>query len=183
MFWNYFKRNVKQNITNIEKNINTQQYVKQNVLEIINKINSPYHVKGHKQFESLKNEKIDKNVVVFTDMGDIHPYDGPTFNCTTVILNKCDKNFVYYWLNASVFTNVENIFLLSHPCEPVVFSRWYNIERSYKNRSIPNIYLAYYYDRYKNRWASEMDNVNILNEKEINILNDKLEKIKTEPDI
>lgn len=121
---------------------------------------------------------IDFEMVVIKNMGDIHPFsDGPVFNCKTVVVERCDKNFVYYWLNHKTFPNVTNIFLLSHPCEPNLFLRWYYIQKYSQNATIPNIYLSHWYSRYKDRWASEMENVQTLNETDINLLQNKIKEL------
>lgn len=63
---------------------------------------------------------------------------------------------VYYWLNLSVFPNVNSIYLLeSHPCDLRVFSRVYKTDTK--------IYLSEGYSEYKRKWAKENDNVIIMN--------------------
>jgi len=73
-------------------------------------------------------------------------------------------------MNTYTFPNVKNIYLLeSHPCDLVVFRRFY-----YTNTKI---YLSEGYSRYKNKWTEGYDNVIILNSNQmtelINIYIDK----------
>jgi hypothetical protein len=97
-----------------------------------------------------------EKTVWIKNAGDIHPYSyevaPPQFKCKTVIIEHCNKNFVYYWLTPFHFIGVKNIVLFSHPCEPVVFRRWPST----------NIFLSKQYANYKRRWADDMDNVMIV---------------------
>jgi len=116
--------------------------------------------------------------VILRSMGDIHPtVDKPSFECETLVVDACDKNFVYYWINSTVFKNVKTIFLLSHPCEPAFFSRWYNIQKYYHDRPVPTIYLATWYSRYRNRWADGMENVELIDEEDIKLLRTKIDEL------
>lgn len=155
---------------------------KPDIRHIIDSLNiKPYVAEGRETWTSHENKTIQRNLVVIKHMGDIHPTSQkPKFECETLVLDQCDKNFVYYWLDSGVFPNVRNIFLLSHPCEPNVFSRWYNIQKYYPSKTIPNIFLAHYYERYKNRWADDMDNVHIINDDDIKFLKDKLKILELE---
>jgi hypothetical protein len=72
--------------------------------------------------------------------GDIHPYDGPKFpDVEILVMNGCDKNFVYYWLNKRIFPNVKEIWLNSHPCDSSVLGRFKNAI----------IYLSDRFERFK----------------------------------
>jgi hypothetical protein len=74
---------------------------------------------------ALGSRRLTQTEVVLSNMGDIHPYqNGPVFEETTVRLNRCDKNFVFYWLKPSTFPCVKTIHLNSHPCDPSVLWRW-----------------------------------------------------------
>jgi hypothetical protein len=158
------------NVRQLSENIRFTSY------EVINSLSSkPHIVNGREEWSSYAGKIINDKIVVLKQMGDIHPYENPPkFSCETIMLDQCDKNFVYYWLDSSVFTNVKNIFLLSHPCESNFFLRWYYIQNYYPTRTIPNIFLAHYYERYKNRWARGMENVIILDEDNIKNLTTKI---------
>jgi hypothetical protein len=59
-----------------------------------------------------------------TQLGDIHPFTpAPVVNSPFVIMDNCDKNFVYYWLDDRIFPRLSTFILASHPCEPKV-ARW-----------------------------------------------------------
>jgi hypothetical protein len=105
---------------------------------------------GRSFWESLKGKTITNNIVILNRYGDIHPYsDGPKFLANKLYVRACDKNFVYYWINRYTFPNVKDLYLLSHPCEPTVL-----------HRAFERIYLSEGdYNHYKERWASEKDNI------------------------
>lgn len=174
-------------VTKTQENRNIFQQIKPNAELVINNLNTtPKNIVGREEWSSLKNINIDDQLIVLDKMGDIHPTQlKPIFNCTTLVVKNCDKNFVYYWINSNVFPNVKYIFLLSHPCEPTFFSQWYNIQHHSANRITLNIFLAHYYAGYKNRWASEMNNVIVIDDNCIKILNDKLDELenKLDPDV
>ena len=115
-------------------------------------------ITGSKDWEKYNEKIIDNKVTVINNMPDLHPYNnGVTIKSSTVVVNMCNKNFVYYWINKKTFPNVKDIFLFSHPCEQTFFKRWYT------EKNTPNIYLCNSFGRYKDMWASEMDNVCTIN--------------------
>lgn len=76
-------------------------------------------------WQKLAGKSIYNKIVVLQQMGDIHPFNPtPIVNCETLIVDGCDKNFVYYWVGnefrgpKKTFPKVKEIFLNSHPCEP-----------------------------------------------------------------
>ena len=63
--------------------------------------------------------------IIFKYIGDVHPFTGsPIFTCKNVIFDRCNKNFVYYWLKPTIFPNVKNIYLKSNPADPKVLHRF-----------------------------------------------------------
>jgi hypothetical protein len=74
----------------------------------------------------------------------------PIFNHEILIVDNWDKNGVFYNLDSSMFPNVKNIIMMSHPCEYSVLFRFkdcnwilpYNIHRWFKEkiRTISKIY-------------------------------------------
>ncbi|CAH6420003.1 Hypothetical protein HVR_LOCUS1056 [uncultured virus] len=103
-------------------------------------------------WSGLKGKTIRNSTVILKGFGDIHPFNnGPKFLANTLFVHNCDKNFVYYWVNKSVFPNMKKLYLMSHPCEPEVL-----------NQRIDRIYLANSYLRYKNRWAPRCNNVTMM---------------------
>lgn len=147
------------------------------ILSVVDKLNSkPLVLKGEKDWEKNYGKKLVSDNVIITMMGDIHPNDnGPIIECNSVIIKNCNKNFVYYWLNNKTFPQVENIFLLSHPCDKKVFSRWESVETNENKKSIPNIFLSHRYIKYKIRWAKKLDNVSIAEDIDEKILKEKTE--------
>ena len=98
--------------------------------------------------------------------GDIHPFNHkPNIfsNVKTLFVKEnVDKNFVYYWLNNNTFPSVKNIYLMAHPCDYPVLRRF-----RYGGVSTAKIFLEESYQRYKNRWASDLDNVILMSRNEI----------------
>jgi hypothetical protein len=89
---------------------------------------NPCKVFGKKiEWNSLHNKIVQNDNVILTNFGDIHPFRAPLvnpiFKCKNLFLNKCDKNFVYYWLDKKYFPNLVNVYLGSHPCEYNVLYR------------------------------------------------------------
>lgn len=73
----------------------------------------------------------------------------PFNNCKKLSVISCNKNFVYYWIKPRYFPNLEELNLLSHPCEPAVFHRW---SKAANNNKTINFYLSHCYEQYKTRW-------------------------------
>jgi len=114
-----------------------------------------------KAFINTKGLKFDNRVVDLVGCGDIHPFrqPGPIFEqADTLFIRDCNKNFVYYWLKPSIFPNVKNIYLASHPCEPMIFNQW---------EANTTIYLSEFYSGYKLRWAKNNLNVKVISKSEI----------------
>lgn len=107
-------------------------------------------------WQDLADKKITNKTVILSSYGDIHPFKPiPVFLCETLVLHLCDKNFLAYWLNKSVFPNVKTIYIGSHPCEYYVLTR-----------DLGNIHLHEKYERYKSRWWSNLDNVKLISAKD-----------------
>lgn len=76
-------------------------------------------------WNDLAGKIIHNKTIVLQDLGDIHPFQpGVVCKCETLFVDRCDKNFVYYWLGnqfhslEETFPNVKTVYLGSHPCEP-----------------------------------------------------------------
>lgn len=165
----------KRNISSTARNINLTS-ISSCVTKLIKSIDKkPTIICYQENWEILENKKIDTKVVVIEKMENICPTVlKPKFNSEIVIVRNCDKNFVYHCVKPNIFPNAKNIFMLSHPCEPEFFKCWYNLNESDTSKTRPNIFLSNNYETYKNRWASEMENVVILNDNNIKILNNKI---------
>lgn len=110
----------------------------------------PFRVVG-RNWSQLKGKTIKASTVDVLRCGDIHGYKHPPKfpNAEKVLIRNCDKNFVYYWLNESMFPKVKEIWLDSHPCEWIVFQRF---PKANWKLPIPT------YIRYKNDWFSGAEN-------------------------
>ena len=86
--------------------------------------------------------------VDFVQCGDIHSLrPTPRFpKVETLFIRDCDKNFVYSWLDKTVFPSPKKIWLLSHPCEAEIFDRFPNSQI---------LLPSDVYNFYKNHWFSE----------------------------
>lgn len=108
----------------------------------------------HNLWHEMAGKVIRNKVVLLQDMGDIHPRFSVVCECETLIVDRCNKNFVYYWLGnqfrktEETFPKVKNIYLGSHPCEPGTLQR---LDR------LPNTVTHLredWYLHYKKRWLN-----------------------------
>lgn len=85
-------------------------------------------IKFHQIDEILSqlNGKIIQNRnICIESMPDINLYNlKPKFECETLFLNECNKNFIYYNLNNKIFPYVKSVYLRSHPCEYAVIRQF-----------------------------------------------------------
>ena len=131
----------------------------------MDKINKITRINGSKVWDNLKNKIIHNEVIEIKDCYNDAFIKGPIFKkAETIFMTECDKNFVYYWLDKRTFPNVQRIFLNSHPCEMPVLHRF--------NDAL--LYLNENERGYKERWARTNINVNLLENKIMKILFDKL---------
>lgn len=91
--------------------------------------------------------------------------DKPIFKCKTLFLDKCDKNFVCFWLEKNIFPNTENIYIGSHPCEPYTLNR----------DDMGNMFLHNNYQRFKHMWWPNCDNVKMISDQDYQKLLDSYE--------
>lgn len=113
-------------------------------------------------WESLDGKTIKNKNVILSRYGDIHPrFDGPIFECETLFLDCCDKNFLAYWLTRNIFPKVQKLYLGSHPCDFYTLILSSNENGIYKRVSKFNeIFLTEdYYRHYKARWWPDIDNI------------------------
>jgi hypothetical protein len=108
------------------------------------------------EWVNLRGQRLPHAVVRVKGMGDIHPFrGGPVFeHAHTIYIDKCDKNFVYYWAKHVTFPKAINVYLNSHPCQSCVLWRWKEGETT--------IWLANRFAHYKTRWADQRDCVKVL---------------------
>ena len=119
-------------------------------------------------WKDLKGKVINNKNIILSRYGDIHPFsNGPVFNCENLIMEGCDKNFVYYWMNQQTFPNAKNVYLNSHPCDYDVLGRQFK-----------NIYLHESYSRYKERWGGK--NVKVISDKDYESLINTYEEASEE---
>lgn len=108
-------------------------------------------IRGFTGWKSFISTKVLTRYLVIENMGDIHFFSGVEVNSEEIILSNCDKNFIAYWLTRNTFPNAKTIYLDSHPCEPYVLQRNFNI------------YLSDRYSEYRDRWVLPNNtNVNII---------------------
>ena len=86
------------------------------------------------------------------DCGNILPFaDSPVFFADTVVLRRCSREFVYYWLNTRTFPTVKTIYLDSEPCDPSLFDRFPDTVISLSPRV----------EEFKERWAFTKTHVDV----------------------
>lgn len=142
--------------------------IRTNVIESINELKTlSYIVTGRDDWIAHANKSTTTKTLLLKNIPDVHPTFSTNFKCNTLILNKCNKNFVFYWLNSNTFPDVKTIFILSHPCTPHVFTRWSN------SKCKPNMFLEHNFSRF----APEIEstpNFNLMYESDIKLLNRQL---------
>jgi len=110
----------------------------------------------HRDSNDLKGKVINNKNVILTRYGDIHPYENsPVFNCETLFLNHCNKNFLAYWLNKKTFPNTTTVYVDSHPCDDYVLTKRFD-----------TIYLHEKFLKYKMMWWQNLDNVKMISDSE-----------------
>ena len=87
-------------------------------------------------------------------------------NCKVLFVDRCEKNFVYFYIRKRTFPNLEEVFLACSPCEPQIFYEGFK-----------KIHLTKNYERYKERWAKNNDTVDVISEEQFK---EELAKYKEE---
>lgn len=131
---------------------------------------------NRRAWNNLKTRRVRNNKKIkylHTDnCGDVHTFeyhDPSTFtNVHTIFATRCDKNFVYYWLNYRHFPNLQTLYLMSHPCEPTVL-----------RQNGVKIIMDHHWKKYKNIWDSN-DCVELYTKEEILDYMDTFESIDIE---
>lgn len=107
-------------------------------------------------WRDLQWKKIHNKNVILSNYGDIHPFEGgPIFTCENLMLDGCNKNFLAYWLDKQTFPFARQVYIYSHPCDYYVL-----------NRNFEKIYLHETFQKYKDRWWSKCDNIEIIQDSE-----------------
>lgn len=109
------------------------------------------------QFDTLSKSIIKNKIISIKNFANEHPTEnGPVFKSELVFIDKCDKNFIYYWLNKKTFPNAQCIYLACHPCDDVVFKR--------------NLTIKLVDNDFTKRWQKYIPAVNIIKESHYNYL-------------
>lgn len=117
----------------------------------------PVVVQGSRVHE-LK--QITTSTLIFHQIGDTKlPHPVPSIQTANLYYHYCDKNFVYHSLFPHNFNGLKAVYLNSSPCEPKVLTRF----RDYEDITI---YLHERYQRYKERWASDLGNIKMITDQE-----------------
>ena len=117
-------------------------------------------IAGRSEWSALKGTTITNKVLMLTDMGLDNNIQGPTVLSPTVILDRCDKNFVAYHGTAGTLPHTTTLYLNSHPCEPYVLDSW-------ARRLDATVYLTDWYKGYKTRWAPDAETIVLVDQKEL----------------
>lgn len=119
---------------------------------------------GSSSLRNLARKQVHNDIALIKNVGfENHKFiNHPEFLSKHIFVEGCDKNYVYYYVNHTNFPNLEELYLMSHPCEPNTLWRFYN----------KKVYLSDFYKNYKKRWAPENENLIILSHDEmLNMLN------------
>ena len=113
-------------------------------------------------WETLSGQYIQNFMVVLSNFGDIHPYANPIFQkCEELFLDRCDKNFVGYWLKQKTFPNLKKIFVGSHPRDWSVLANDWII-----NNHIQVLLIENYFDYYKTKKWSKYEHIQRISTKD-----------------
>jgi len=100
------------------------------------------HARKHPWIK-LRGKKILNRNILLTQYGDIHPFPGIMFPLAeNIFIDKCDKNFVYYWADKYTFPSARNLYLRARPCESEVLSR-----------DFETMHMTNNFSRYADRWV------------------------------
>ncbi len=115
-------------------------------------------------WSDLNNCTVKNKNVILAKYGDIHPYkNGPIFECETLFLHSCDKNFLAYWLSKHTFPNLKKLYVGSHPSESYTLDKYANKKgKEYIVSKFDEIYLHERFATYKQRWWPNIDNIKII---------------------
>lgn len=124
----------------------------------LNKINKWCLFNGMNHLRNFEGKNILNQNIIIKDVSfsDHQMCKHPQFlNAENVIITNCDKNYVYYYVDDYIFPKIDNLYLLSHPCDPKFFWRF----RGQNHK----VFLANYYKNYQSRWAPEKENLCLYN--------------------
>lgn len=130
---------------------------------------------GMNELRKVAQKKVlNKNIIIKNiDFNDHQINNHPQFpNAENIIVDGCDKNYVYYYVDEFIFSKTNNLYLMSHPCDPKFFNRF--------TQDNQRVYLSDHYRNYKNRWASDNDNIILLNNE---VLEKYIDNVETETTI
>ena len=109
---------------------------------------------------------LDKSVL-FKDISDCSTWDTFPYT-TTVIINNCDKNFIYYNLNTNTFPSLERLVTNSNPCDFGVMHRF-----ATKDNYVGYIHSVQYYKYLGSWWYKTTRHVKEITDEDYNdFLND-----------
>ena len=117
-------------------------------------------IAGMSEWRALKGKIITNKVLLLTDMPLSNNIQGPTILSPTVVIDRCDKNFVAYHGMAYDLPQTTTLYLNSHPCEPYVLGSW-------ARRMDATVYLTDWHQRYKTRWAPDAETIVLVDQKEL----------------
>jgi hypothetical protein len=85
--------------------------------------NKLLQIKGNKAWESLNKCVVKNKIVDIVSCCNVYPEGPLLFNAETVFFRDCDGNHQYFWLNNTIFPNIQNIYINTY-YEPDVYRRF-----------------------------------------------------------
>ncbi len=74
----------------------------------------------HNEWPRYSNQIVNANTVLLKDIIHYMPHDyQPKFMCSTLFVEHCDKNWLYYHLTQQTFPLLQELFLNSHPDDQI----------------------------------------------------------------
>jgi hypothetical protein len=145
---------------------------------------SAFKITGSVMWRAMKGCKLRNQTVLIEGMGDFYGYQrGPAFDAETVIVHRCDKNFVHYTIRPAQFPKVKTLYLNSHPCEPQLLGEWGRIERKPGEEPPPTLWLSDWFGGYKRRWSPDYENIKVMPQEELARMIEELRPEAAEGDL
>jgi len=101
----------------------------------------------HDDWSKLAGMSVHNRTSLILRMGDIHPFEpNPRIYSSTVVMDRCNENFVFYWLSRQqkVFPELQTLYLRSHPADRDIVHML--------NSAPFKTYLSSDYKLYYDRW-------------------------------
>ena len=116
-------------------------------------------VRGSVAWWALSGKTVSNRTVLLEAQGQLHRWPQPVLHATTVVVQGCDKNFVYQ-LTPSVLPAVQTLYLLCHPTAQDWLQAWAATPQA-------TLLLSSRYGHFKEQWTPAATNVLVVDDAEL----------------